>query len=325
MDVTSEEEKKLEYSLLKIFSGLGGNFGSEHREFKSLENKIKKYFRDTGGTTPQLLDVLRILDIFEKNYSQADFRDLCFISKPIIQRLNYTHIENWHDYDINIAELVLSYTNTFEEADKFSSKILRAIKQHRSKERANKSKFNIYSNISSRLLYASFFELNEVKKAERYEKLKTLFKYNTSEALKICESEGEQARKYELIIFIRIALWDKDTDEVMKSLALLKEVGDKQRYRIMREEVAKYSDHPDFYLNEAQSTIFIGDNIRRTREQQNIAVVDVTEPLNITDSHLNAVERGENNLSIYKLMEVAKILNTTIDVLCYGKNRKPLN
>jgi len=124
-------------------------------------------------------------------------------------------------------------------------------------------------------------------------------------------------------VLIRIALWDKDPDEVVKNLSLLKDMGDRQRYRVMREEVARFVDQVDFYFNEELNSIFVGDNIRRRREQLGITVANLSDELGITESHLNKVERGEGNLSIYKLVEISQLLNISLDDICHGKNRIP--
>jgi len=317
-DSIETEEDKLEENLLKKFASFNGFVNLDYRQAEALKKEIEKFFKKYGKTTPRLLDVLRILELYEKDYVFKVSEDLYSLALTTVKRLEVTDLENWNYYDIFIADQILTYTESVEVAEKLAYKNFKAIKLFSKEDKVNKLKFNTHFNISHRLLFAEFFEFNTVDDRSMF---KNLFKHHTSKALKMCELDGEIAKKYELMVFIKIALWDKDSDEVMKNLSLFKNVATRRNYKILRHEIALFSDFKDFELNDSQMSLFIGDNIRKMRERQNIEVADVSEKLGVTDSHLNAVERGENNLSIHKLLELSKILNTRVDVLCYGKNR----
>ncbi|MCL1924846.1 MAG: helix-turn-helix domain-containing protein [Defluviitaleaceae bacterium] len=321
MGLSLEEREGMELEILEQFPKLRGNSLKDLHELKFLENSINRYFKKIGKSTPQLLDILKIIEIFEKDYKGASFEKLCLIAKPIIKRLGYLEIKNWDIHDISIAEAVVPFAETFEKANEFSEKIFKAIKKHVSKEKINKAKYSVHVNILINFLKMKFFEVDETWTSERFEELEKLFKYHSNEALKICKLEGEKTRKFEFIILIRLAIWDKNSDEVIKNLTLLKDTGDRHKHKIMREEVASYSFHPEFELNEAQSLIFIGDNITKRREQLGISIEDFIDELGYSDSHVYKMERGEVNMPFNTLVKISKMLNISLDELCFRKNR----
>ncbi|MCL1925152.1 MAG: helix-turn-helix domain-containing protein [Defluviitaleaceae bacterium] len=316
------EISSLELEILNKLPKSIANTKVELQKISVLENKINKYFRDLGESTPRLLDILRIFEIYRKNYERVDLKNLYLIADPIIQRLNYLNFKKWDNYDIRIAGLVVSYTATFEEANEFANNAFEAIKLHKDKEAVNKSNYNIHSNILIRFLQSKFFDVDDIENKERYKNLERLFKHHSQEALKICDIEGEKSYKYKLMILIRIALWNKNSDEVTKNLALIKDTKDRQLHKTMREEVAICSDHPDFELNEEQNSIFIGDNITKRREKLGISIGEFMDLLDYTDSYVYGIERGEINIPTSTLIKISKILSISLDELCLGKNRK---
>lgn len=64
------------------------------------------------------------------------------------------------------------------------------------------------------------------------------------------------------------------------------------------------------------SLIDIGGNIRKAREKKNYTQEHVAEELSLSRVQYGSIERGENDVTITRLYNIAKILDTTIqDIL----------
>lgn len=66
--------------------------------------------------------------------------------------------------------------------------------------------------------------------------------------------------------------------------------------------------------------IDIGERLRGVREQLNMTREKFSEKIDITDSFLGQIERGERALSVKTLKKVVRYTGVSSDYLLFGKN-----
>ena len=71
-----------------------------------------------------------------------------------------------------------------------------------------------------------------------------------------------------------------------------------------------------------QDDINIGERLREIRENMHMTREEFSEKIDITDSFLGQIERGERSLSVNTLKKVVKYTGVSADYLLFGKNSK---
>ncbi|MCL1925207.1 MAG: helix-turn-helix domain-containing protein [Defluviitaleaceae bacterium] len=321
-----KENSEAEIKLIIEFSKLGGNLNPKAEEI--LKKKINKYLKDNGEADAILLDVLRLLKIYkiEREFSELGLlhkiSETSKIAIPIVERLMLTSIEKWSFYDIFIAQIVCSFTQSFEEAEELTKKAFIALKNFEKEKPVNKIKFYFHANNTYRLLKAKFFEIESSKEQERSESLKNLFNHHLENSLKILKNLNDEELKFwEHTLNIRVAIMEKSSNKVVQHMRLLKAMKKYNKsYEIIRDEVAEYSFHPGFgELAEEHFNIMVGSNIRKLRTKLEVKADDIEDFLGFKENYFNKIERGEQGLSNYNTAKLARFFNITTDELIYGK------
>ncbi|MCL1925457.1 MAG: helix-turn-helix domain-containing protein [Defluviitaleaceae bacterium] len=315
-----ENEKELKEKILKQFSEIGGNFKNDHK-VKSLQNKIRVYFREAKTVDIQLLDVLTLLKIYEENLINKNFERHHTMAIQVIERLMNTHISNWDLADLRIAQTVLIYTNDFEEAEELVQKALYALKKNIKDRPTDKIELFMRINMLGRFMVSIFEEIGETNiESSEVEKLKDYFEIHLQKALNICKKDAE-LKPYELMILTRQAIFNKEPDTVLENLELLKKIGEKEFYKLLKKQFIKYSSNFASMLNQRQSSIMSGGRIRIHREKEGLRVDDFANFLGVTESYINQIERGERHPSLYMLSKISAKLNISIYELIHGREK----
>ena len=71
-----------------------------------------------------------------------------------------------------------------------------------------------------------------------------------------------------------------------------------------------------------QDNIDIGERLRSIREEMQMTREKFSEKIDITDSFLGQIERGERALSVKTLKKVVKYTGVSADYLLFGKDSK---
>ena len=71
-----------------------------------------------------------------------------------------------------------------------------------------------------------------------------------------------------------------------------------------------------------QDDIDIGERLRGIREGMQMTREEFSEKIDITDSFLGQIERGERSLSVKTLKKVVKYTGVSADYLLFGKDSK---
>lgn len=67
--------------------------------------------------------------------------------------------------------------------------------------------------------------------------------------------------------------------------------------------------------------LLIGNRIRTRRKELAIKQIDLAERIDVSATHMSAIERGVQHPSIYKLVRLCEELNTTPDYFLLGTVR----
>jgi len=67
----------------------------------------------------------------------------------------------------------------------------------------------------------------------------------------------------------------------------------------------------------------IGVRIRKLRISYGITVERLSEMLDISQSYLGLIERGQRCLALLKLIKVCEVFHVTLDYLIFGQNEQP--
>lgn len=67
---------------------------------------------------------------------------------------------------------------------------------------------------------------------------------------------------------------------------------------------------------------FFGENLRKLRKRKGLTQSQVAEKLGVTQSNIGGYETGKNLPSLFNLLELAKLLEVSLDKLIYGDESK---
>ncbi|MCL2611475.1 MAG: helix-turn-helix domain-containing protein [Defluviitaleaceae bacterium] len=313
---------KVKNELLKSFFKLEGNYTNSDK-LEAIENKLKNYLENEDKSDKQVSDVLRLSQILKMDITDSSlFEVSCEIASPIIKRLCDTRITEWNFYDIVIAQAVLTWTKTFEDSVALAKVLLAVLKMQENQEKFYKTEFFACLNVLTRLLRADFKELNHYEEEQRAEELRKAFKEFADIALAICLSKGEELRKFEFVILIREAIYHRDNEAIIENLSLLKETGDTDLYKSMKESVIFYGAYASSEITREQFNMLCGTNIRHYREKAGLSIEELAEFLNISTSQMGALERGKKNLYGFVIARIATKLGISTDDLYFGPDKK---
>ena len=69
----------------------------------------------------------------------------------------------------------------------------------------------------------------------------------------------------------------------------------------------------------------IGNRIRKLRLSYGLNITKLSELLDISESYLGLIERGQRNLATPKLIKTSEIFHVTLDYLVFGRGEHPTN
>jgi len=291
-----------------------------------LKIKIDNFIEALGIADPQLLNVSTLLEVYkEEVLHDENFEKSSIRVSFIVDRLMYTNIADWDINDMRIAQITTSYVKNIEEVNKLVKKTIEALNLHINDRPVCKFKLLLYLNVLSCFLKNTFLNGDIPKGSTELKEIKVLFKSYFNDILKICDSNKEEFKAYELTALIRIALIDRDSENATKNLEKLRKFNDKSLYDSMRKEVTKYSPHFGIDITQKQLSIMIGGNIRSIREKCGLSMPDFAHELNISDAHLSFIETGERNVPTHKLIQICNALDVSMEEILSGIEIKKKN
>jgi len=317
VDKNLGQDDELKHELFIEFVALGGNYKNIN-ETEALKKKIDKFLEDVGKYDNQLADLSRMLTIFiEEILYDEDFEKFSEMISPVEKRLTYTNIEDWDINDIRLSQAAVTYVGNFKIVDKLMKKSLLAIEMHLKDKPIYKRLFFLYLNVLSCFLKHSFLNVDPTQDSVEAKLLKKFFKFYSNAIMEIYHNNEEELKSYEYVIFIRIALFDRDSESAIEALEKLKKLDDKPLYDVMKKEVVKYSPHFGANITQKQFSMMIGKNIREIRKIRGLSSPELAKKIPLSERHMSAIESGDRNATAITLLKICDILEISVNELFY--------
>jgi len=282
-----------------------------------LKKKIQKFLRSTYDNNTQLLDAVRILDLWVDNLEYNDFEYSYRIASPIAERL--ACMKTLDLCDIMLSIQVVGYRKDYNEVHEFAQKILAALEDYKSDKRYRGIKIVTYMNVLLRLLRVKYFELDSSENTAELAELTALFMKYVHLVLELC-GDQESLWLYKTMALLRKAIFEKDYEEIDAKLVFIREKGNAALCRVIIEEVNGFSSFAGGNITKTQLNLQVGANIRKIRRARYMSLETLGEGVGISYASLQAIEQGNISLTVFNLHKLAQFFEMSTDEILYGKN-----
>jgi len=224
----NKEDKAIKENLLNELLSLEGNHKTE--KIAELKEKFLKHISKNEYTMmdDELQDGLRIIKLYEEEAKHNDFNKLCKIANPVLYRL--VSLDNWNARDLEFLSVVISYTETVDQAQILFRKAFKELEKYESfSEWNSNTKASIYNSFSVRLFRMNSFEIP---------KYTDLFEQTIKDALNFFEKNNFKLHKSLMLITKGVFFDDKNS--IDEGLSKLKESGEHKAYEIMLQTIEYY-------------------------------------------------------------------------------------
>ena len=300
-----------------------------HRDIRIFSDKWQK----TDGILSYVSLILEIYSLESKNEALEDIFDFTSktsktykIADDIVEKLrDLSEGEITFRYLV-LHQVILPYVRDLEEAEQLCQKALKVLKVLIKDESAYiNTKFSFHMNMIARILKAEFLEVDHEKDKVLSKRMKEIYNYHLKEALEICENTTEVIKVKEEWLRLRVGLMERDSEEVTKYLEYISSSTFSKIFNDrIREEISYYSFDAAFKLTQKHFNAALGIRIRKLRERAGVSVDGFSYKLGYEDRQMiRNIEKGETNMSVFKLAYIADIFGVTAEELFYGrKGRK---
>jgi len=307
--------------LIEEFFSLGGAYKNLNK-MDTFEKKLKRSIKELEQEDLQLYEVLTLLKILKSEFENINFEQVRSMAYPILNRLQNKSADKWSLFDTRISVLMVIYTPTFEEAEKFSRKVLLVLNKFKADKRYTKLKLYLYSNMLIRAMKAKFFEINETaENKERLENLAELFEECSDEILEICELEEDELFKiFESMTNVRVALFNEKYKKLDELIDRVEKTGGKALYKYMKSAIYSYLSNAGTKITKELFAIMCGKNVRKMREKLDITIDELAILLGCSKAQITLLETGERPFYSHQLFIIAQRFGITMDELACGEN-----
>ena len=278
-----------------------------------FKKRVQKYLNQSEADT-QLLDVIKLLDMFVDKLDYNEFRSSFRIVYPVVERLNKTL--KWDFTDIRLAAISAGYAFSYSETHEFANRILSNLEEHASSEGYHEIKLTAYLNVLYRLVRAKFFELD--KPSGKSDELTKLFNQYVSNALELCEG-NETLWESKALVVTRKAIFERNLEEIDDQLILIEKKGSLALNKAIRAEVNSFSSFSGSSITKLQHAIRVGANIRKLRKSHFLTAGDLAKELGVSITPLQFIEQGKGGASTYMLLKLSDKFNVSIDEIIRGE------
>jgi len=280
-----------------------------------LRRRILRFLKNSDGDKTQLLDVVRVLDLWVEEHEFNDFNYSFRIAVPVIERLTY--LNKFDFYDVAIALNVVGYGKDYKTTYEFSKKILENAEQFKSEERYLGTNITTRMNVMFRLLRARYFEMDYTIPVNELGEIADMFLGYADDVLEICATHPT-LWEYKVITQIRKALFEKNYPEIDAGLSLVSEQGSYTMYKVVAEEVNGFSIFAGVDKTKMQLNIQVGKNIRKIRKSKYLRIEDCAKMLYMTPSVLQSIEQGKRSAHIHNLYKLSETFDLSLDEIVKG-------
>lgn len=253
----------------------------------------------------ELSFMLQSLRAWLAEHEGNDFRTCCAITSPIFEHL--TSCLNWSYMELFVLSRAITAHPDF---NKTLSLFQEALDLLNDEEYVNDTKyknigFAMHFNMTSRIIRAKYHDPGVVMSM-----LDDLF-IRCHDHVK--EIHVRKNLPHQHILKIRRGVYENDMDMINDGLSDLYDVGDKKMYKIVKEEVAEYLTYMDDELGRSMTTFLLGYQLRKRRNLLRLTTMQFADLLDTDQTTINAIERGEDGVSLERLRRMCKILKISAD------------
>jgi len=283
-------------------------------KIQKLKKKIQKFLKLSQISDIQLLDAVKVLNVWVEDHEYNDFDQCHRIALPVVDRL--AKLDYWDYYDVWLANYVVSFGIDYKATHEFAKKTLTALEEYKNNKRYDGQKLNICLSVLLRLLRAKYFETNYTNPDVDLSELAALFYDYFNQCIELCEKH-EKYKLYKILASIRKGLFEQDYPAVEQGLRNIKKSAP-DFYKITTEEVNGYGAFAGSSMTKMQLNIQIGNNIRKLRRSNYMSIGDLSEKAGVTYTTLQAIEKGRLSIAAFNLKRLADAFKVPIDELVNG-------
>lgn len=283
-----------------------------------LNQRIKAYISMTEADV-ELENITIVLDAIKEDYMSSNFTKCAKIAKPIFNWAK-TKTDLQH-LDIIIITSVLHHTPDYKLANKLAKKLIDALTSKYSHMQHKRTLFQIYGNMTYRLLRAMYYEIKDrVKQKVAFDEIRVLLDHYAKLSLDMCEEY--KLLDYKEVILVRLALANANCEGIINGLYKLKKLGAQDLLKTSHDEVDEYLTFFNDKLTTALRNLRTGIRIQKCRLAAEMTMLQLADALDIAQSQINAYETGERGMKRTRLVQVADILGTSVTYLS-GEDKAP--
>ncbi|MCL2236327.1 MAG: helix-turn-helix domain-containing protein [Defluviitaleaceae bacterium] len=286
-------------------------------QIEIVRGKLLSYIQLNGDDT-QVKNALQIVEIWLSESNNNDFDVSCDLADPILRNLLKDE-SKWDINDIKTLAIVIDCVGTYNEVYELSQKLLTKLESYSYEERYENTKLAIYMNASSRFLRAKYFDTDDLVPSEQ---LEATFNEYFDEAMKI--SVALNLQTHQAALHVRKGLFYQDDDLISRGFYRLKELGEDEVFRMLKDDASEYSFFEGIKMGRNQGNKIVGGNIRKKRNEIGMSMRELAEATGFSLSFISCVENGLRVKSFggYEMHKISTALNVSADSLFEGLDER---
>ena len=198
--------------------------------------KVKEEFLKCRDTNPDIInddefnDGLLVIEIYEEESEGTDFKKICEIAKPILNRI--TKLDTWNARDLEFMALAIGYTETVEQSRDLFEIALRELEKYEEYEEWNR-------DINSWCYNSFLLRLSRIDDHER-EKYINIFVETIDDTIKHFEEQDLQLAMS--VALLTKGVFFKDQKTIDMGLDKLKELDKDLAHEMMLKIVKDHNE-----------------------------------------------------------------------------------
>jgi len=276
---------------------------SMNHNVNSLIAKFEKHLAQEPDA--ELTLMLQSLKVCRAEHEGNDFLACCEVASPIFEHL--TSCLNWAYLELFVLNLIITAHPDFNKTLSLFQEALDLLndEEYVNDAKYKKLNFSMHFNMTMRIIRAKYQE-----SGVDISMLDGLFKRCHNHVKEVCVRKN---LPHQHILKVRRGVYENDMEMVNDGLSDLYDVGDKKLYRTIKDEVAEYLSYMDDELGRKMTLYLLGHQLRKRRIQLKLNTMEFADLLDTDQTTINAIERGEDGVSLERLRRICKILQVSSD------------
>jgi len=253
----------------------------------------------------ELLFMLQSLRAWLAELEGNDFRTCCAIATPLFEHL--TSCLNWSYMELFVLSRAITAHQDFNKTRSLFQEALDLLndEEYVNDEKYKMIGFTMHFNMTMRIIRAKYHD-----PGIDMSMLDDLFARCHDHVMEVYVRKN---LPHQHILKIRRGVYENDMDMINDGLSDLYDVGDKKLYKIIKDEVAEYLTYMDDELGRPLTTYLLGYQLRKRRSLLRLTTMQFADLLETDQTTINAIERGEDGVSLERLRRICKILKVSAD------------